>query len=114
MKRNNLTIRYATHIGQKYPPETIDNIYNFFHQIISKRERELLIDDDRLDLLVNCEETAIFFESPEKKTVSLKGIKDITINTFGIDKQRISLLAVSGNGIKLAPLIEVKGKYKKL
>jgi hypothetical protein len=39
-------------LGQKYPPDTIDNIYNFFREVISKR-RELLIDDNNQDLLVN-------------------------------------------------------------
>lgn len=66
MKRHNLVIRYASHLGLNFPPNTIDNIYNFFHEIICKR-RELLIDDNNLDLLVNCDGTAVFFESPEKK-----------------------------------------------
>lgn len=86
---------------------------NFFHEVISKR-RELLIDDNNLDLLINCDETAVFFESPERKTICLKETKDITINTFGNDKQRISLLlAVCGNGKKLAPLLIFKGKGNK-
>ena len=77
MKRHNLVIRYASHLGQKYPRGTIDNIYNiynFFHEVISKR-RELLIDDNNLDLLVNCDETAVFFESPERKNYMFKGDK---------------------------------------
>lgn len=110
MKRNNLSIRYASHLGQKYPEDTINNIYYFFHQIIALR-RDLKIGDDRLDLLVNCDETAIFFEALEKKTVILKGAKDITINTFGNDKQRLSLLlAVCADGKKLPPLIIFKGQ----
>ena len=113
MKRNNLSIRYASHLGQKYPENTIDNIYYFFHQLIAFR-RDLVIGDDRLDLLVNCDETAIFFEELEKKTVSLKGVKDITINTFGNDKKRLSLLlSVCGDGKKLALLIIFKGQKNK-
>ena len=62
-------------MGQKYPPNTIDNINLFFHRIVSKR-RYLNIGDDRLDLLINCDETALFFESPEKKKLLvLKGQK---------------------------------------
>ena len=50
----------------------------------------------------------------KKKTICLKGTKDITINTFGNDKQRISLLlAVCGNGKKFTPLLNFKGKRNK-
>ena len=98
MNIHNLVIRYASHLGQKYPRNIIDNIHKFFHEVISKRS-ELLIDVNNFDLLVNCYETSVFFESTEKKNVCLKGTKDITINTFGNDKLRISLLlAICGSG----------------
>jgi len=71
MKRNNLSILYISHLGQKYPENTIDNIYYFFHQLIALR-RDLVVGDDRLDLLVNYDETAIFFLEPEKKNSQYK------------------------------------------
>ncbi len=34
LKRNNLSIRKCTHIGQKHLSEAIELFYNFFHYII--------------------------------------------------------------------------------
>ena len=60
------------------------------------------------------DETAVYFEMPEKKTIELKGTKKVEINTFGHDKERISvLLAIAGNGNKLPPLLIYKGKEGK-
>ena len=50
-----------------------------------------------------------------KKTIELKGTKNVEINTFGHDKERILvLLAIAGNDNKLPPLLIYKYKKGKL
>lgn len=59
------------------------------------------------------DETAVYLEIPEKR-IELKGTKNVEINTFGHDKERISvLLAIAGNGNKLPILLIYKGKKGK-
>ena len=48
---------------------------------------------------------------PEQTTIELKGTKNVKISTFGNDKIRVSvILAISGNGEKLAPMMIFKGQ----
>ena len=48
---------------------------------------------------------------PEQTTIELKGTKNVKISTFGNDKSRVSvILAISGNGEKLAPMMIFKGQ----
>ena len=47
-------------------------------------------------------------------TIAKKGLKSITINTNGSEKQRISaVLSIIGEGNKLPPLLFFKGKKRK-
>ena len=69
------------------------------------------ITDDKLNLIINIDETPIYFEMPEQTTIELKGTKNVKISTFGNDKNRVSvILAIAGNGEKLAPMMIFKGQ----
>ena len=106
-------MRLTGHIGQPLPKNIIDQFYEFFHYCIKAREK-LNIDDNNYSLIVNMDETAVYLEMPEKKTIELKGTKNVEINTFGHDKERISvLLAIAGNDNKLPALLIYKGKKGK-
>ena len=40
------------------------------------------ITDDKLNLIINIDETPIYFEMPEQTTIELKGNKNVNISTF--------------------------------
>lgn len=83
--------------------------YHFKKKLFSSKKYD--INNNCYERLVNVDETPIYMEMPENKTVEFKGAKDIDIATFGGEKVRISLiLACAGNGTKLPPLLIFKAK----
>ena len=54
----------------------------FLKEIISKRKL-LNIDDNNLDLIINVDETHLYFNAPFDTTIEKKGIKEVKINTSG-------------------------------
>ena len=64
---------------------------------------------------INCDETAIYFENPSTKTIDVKGLKEIIINTDGNEDKKISaLLSITADGRKLPPFLIFKGKEDKI
>lgn len=113
LKRNNLSIRKASHIGQPLPNIALECFYSFFHEVIKER-RVLNIYDDDNSRLINCDETLIFLEMPETKTIDVTGNKGVIISTHGNEKKRISvLLSITGDGKKLEPYLVFKIKTGK-
>ena len=110
LKRHSLVFRKAGHIGQPLPKKVNDVVNIFLRDIIRAREN-MNITDDKLNLIINIDETPIYFEMPEQTTIELKGTKNVKISTFGNDKNRVSvILAIAGNGEKLAPMMIFKGQ----
>lgn len=72
-KRNNITIRRASHIGQKLKQNAKEEFYLYFHNIIANR-LILNIYDDNINLIINVEETSVYLESPTT-IVAIKGQK---------------------------------------
>ena len=61
-------------------------------------------------MIVNCDETSLYYEMIENKTIDFIDEKNIIIKTNGGEKKRItSLLANTGSGKKLKPLLIFKG-----
>ena len=113
IKKYNLVIRKVSHIGQSIPEKGKDLIYRFLYEIINKR-RYLLINDNELFRIVNCDETAVYYENPDIYTIDIKGHKEIIINTDGNESKKISvLLSIAVNGNKLPPFLIFKGAEKK-
>ena len=111
LQKNNYSLRRASHLGQPLPCKSMDLFYDFFRDIIRKRQ-ELGIYDTEADLsrIVNIDETPIFFEMTTDKTYNKKGAKVVSIETKGNEKKLIStVLAVSANGRKLTPTLIFKG-----
>jgi len=112
-KKNNFVLRRASHIGQPLPSDYMNKITIFLKDIIDKR-KILKIDNNNLHLIINVDETPIFFDAPFESTIDQKGFKQVNIKTSGYEKERISvILACAANGIKLAPLIIFKGQKGK-
>lgn len=72
LRRNNMSIRKASHIGQPLPKDAMEGFYSFFHDIIKER-RELQIYEDDTQRIINCDETSIFLEMLDTKTIDVKG-----------------------------------------
>jgi len=111
LQKNNYSLRRASHLGQPLPCKSMDLFYDFFRDIIRKRQ-ELGIYDTDTDYarIVNIDETPIFFEMTTDKTYNKKGAKVVSIETKGNEKKLIScVLAVCANGRKLTPTLIFKG-----
>ena len=112
MKRNNLTIRMSSHIGQKITSRGEMQLLKFLKDIIAKPNCLDIFDD--LERIINVDESPIYLEMPPKKTIEIKGSKNVDIYTFGKEKQRITcVLSIAANGTKLPPLLIFKGKAGK-
>ena len=111
LQKNNYSLRRASHLGQPLPCKSMDLFYDFFRDIIRKRQELGIYDTDAdLSRIVNTDETPIFFEMTTDKTYNKKGAKVVSIETKGNEKKLIStVLAVSANGRKLTPTLIFKG-----
>ena len=90
-------------------------MYDFIYKIIYLRKK-LLISDNIIDLnrIINVDETPVFSELIPDKTYNIKGAKNVIIDTNGNEKKHVTLiLAISGGGVKLAPVLVFKGKTDK-
>lgn len=87
-------------------------LLKFLKDIIAKRNCLYIFDD--LERIINVDESPIYLEIPPKKTIEIKGSKNVDIYTFGKEKQRITcVLSIAANGNKLPPLLIFKGKAGK-
>lgn len=68
LQKYNFVLRRASHIGQRLPLDYENKITVFLKDIISKR-KELNIDENNLHLLVNTDETPVFFDAPFDSTI---------------------------------------------
>ena len=82
LKRNNFSIRCKTHVGQPLPDNCFYITSKFLNKIWSDR-KYWSIDSF---LIGNLDETPIFFNMIENRTVSFKGLKTVTIKTQNQDK----------------------------
>ena len=59
--------------------------------------------------IINCDETAIYFENPSIKTIDVKSLKGIIINKNENEDKKISaLLTIAGEGNKLTLFLILK------
>ena len=98
MRKYNLKIIKSTHIGQPLPENAIELVYSFLYNTINER-RYLCIEDDEIERIINCDETALYLENPSTKTIDIKGNKKIIVNTeSNEDKKITALLTISADG----------------
>ena len=106
MKRNNLSLRVPGHIGQLLP----FNIQKTISDYIIDLRRIINNGGYSESMIVNMDETPLFLNMPPNKTVTNKGNKSVVIRTTNQEKIRITcMLAICGDGDKLAPYIIFKG-----
>ena len=109
LKRIGYSIRKVTYEGQELKENSKNLTLKFYTCIYSIRKDIFIL--DKLDLIGNVDETAIYFENIYNTTVQKIGEKSVKVRTFGKDKVRISaVLAILANWFKLPPLLIFRGK----
>ena len=106
MRRNNLSLRAKTSIAQKLPA-ALEKMATFIRSVRDIR-KELKYPDS---MIVNMDETPMYFDMTTNKTVNQKGAKTVSVRSTGAEKRRLTaVLAATGDGQILSPMIIFKGK----
>ena len=93
MKRNNLSMRAVTSVGQSLPADWEEKKESFLLFIKDKKR------DIDLKHLGNMDEVSVSFDIPDTRTVDEKGKKDILIKTTGNEKYNFTvILTVTADG----------------
>lgn len=107
MRRNNLSLRAKTSIAQKLPAALEEKMATFLRSVQEARKQSKYPDN----MIVNMDETPMYFDMTTNKTVNLKGAKTVSVRSTGADKRRLTVvLAATGDGKMLPPMIIFKGK----
>lgn len=105
MRRNRLSVRSRTTVGQKLPNDWEEKVTNFF-QFVSRRKDELNIQADRV---FNMDEVPMSFDAPYFRTVDATGAESIPVSTTGHEKTGFTVvLACSESGKKLKLMVFFK------
>lgn len=79
-----------------------------FHRFVNSLRREHGYD---LSEIGNTDQTPIWFNAPENRTVDFKGAKSISGRTTGAERQRCTvMLCITADGRKLTPHVVFKRK----
>lgn len=107
MRRNRLSVRARTTVGQKLPDDWEEKVVNF-REFVSRRKEELGIQADRV---FNMDEVPMSFDAPHSRTVDSTGAESVPVSTTGHEKTGFTVvLACSESGKKLKPMVIFKRK----
>ena len=103
LKKYHITLRKATHLGQPLPDNSFDKVYNFIYEVINKRKKLSIFDDNyNLNRIINIDETPVFLELVSDKTYEEKGPKNVIIKAGSNYKKHVTvILAITASGNKL-------------
>ena len=111
MHRNDLVLRYRTHISQTLPKDLETKIAAFNVEVASIFDNG----DYPLDYVCNMHETPVFLDLLPGKVIDKKGKKTINVRTTGSDKNRITAtLCCAASGKMLPSFVIFKGKTIRL
>ena len=107
MKRNLLIFYSGTYAGQKLP--------EYYPELIRKfvRLNEDLRWDNNFELnqIVNMDETPLFMNIPNTKTITKIGSKEVNIKTHEQERIHVTeILWIIADGTKISPMLLFKGK----
>lgn len=107
--RHGMSLRCRTSISQKLPAQLEHKLECFMNEIRVLRT----INDYTNDLIINMDETPMYFDMVPERTVSKKGVKEVRVRSSGGEKKRLTVvLTCTGNGKMLPALAIFKGKRK--
>jgi hypothetical protein len=109
MRRNSLSLRKHTSIQQNLPAGLERKLEKFIDEVKTFREQHNFPDN----LIINMDETPIFFDMPRSSTVTGKGAKEVRIRGTKGGKKRVTyVVSCSAAGEMLKPMVIFKGKTK--
>ena len=88
MKRNKLVQRTVTGVGQKIPTDAPELCQQFLDDMNRL--------SDQYDVILNCDETPMYFDLPKTRTIDFEGIQKVTVKTTGHEKLRYTVLLTAG------------------
>ena len=100
LKRNDLVQRTVTRVGQKIPGDAPKLCENFL--------------SDKYDVIINMDETPMYFDIPSSRTIDFKGVSTIKMKTTRYEKLRYTVALSAGvqkmpdgsyRGFRLPPLV---------
>lgn len=105
MRRNNLSMRARTTVGQRLPDDwekKLDDFREFVHKEISQHD---LSPDD----VINMDEVPMVFDIPPTRSVAEVGVKTVAVATTGHERTSFTVvLACTAGGQKLKPMLIFK------
>jgi hypothetical protein len=105
MKRNNLSVRFSTSVGQKLPSDWEAKVAKF----------RLYLGENLFGVgschFGNMGEVPVSFDMPSSKTVSLTGAKEVSVATTVHERSNFTVvLCITADGSKLPPMVIFKRK----
>lgn len=105
MKRNKLSVRTRTTVGQQLPDNWEELLNNFNHFVDKEIQEHNISPKD----IINMDEIPMSFDIPPTRTVAETGSKTVKITTTGNERNHFTVvLACAANGVKLRPMIIFK------
>jgi hypothetical protein len=103
MKRNNLSVRFSTSVGQKLPFDWEGKVAKFRLYLT---ENLFGVDSCHFG---NMDEVSVSFDVPSSRNVNLKGAKEVSVATTGHEKSNFTVvLCIIADGSKLPPMVIFK------
>jgi transposase-like protein len=105
MKRNGLSVRNRTTVGQALPDDWENKVSNFV-DFIKRSVSRLSLESG---LIGNMDEVPMSFDAPPNRTVDAVGVKSVNVVTTGHEKTHFTVvLSCLGDGTKLRPMVIFK------
>ena len=102
-----LSCRAKTSIQQKLLAQLEKQLESFMKQVKELRKAHSFSPD----MIINMDETLLYFDMPASRTVNKKGERQIRVKSTGAEKRCFTvILACTASGVMLPPMIIFKGK----
>ena len=110
LKRNEITFRRATSVGQKFP-QNAPELCDAFLDMPNLKEYVFIM---------NMDETSCYFDIPSSSTFDFKGVNTVKMKTTGNDKFRFTAVLTAGvkkvgsefSAVRLPPMLIFKNLKK--
>lgn len=111
LKRNDITSRRATSVGQKIPQNAPELCDAFLDDMQSLKD---------YDVIMNMDETPCYFDIPRSSTFDFKGVNTVKMKTTGNGKLRFTVALTAGvkrvgnefSAVRLPPMLIFKNLKK--